>query len=261
MIAESVAWVLAIVGLVIALGFGLLWRRTWKNLAKARLRVSTREEQFVVLAHEIKTPLTLVQMSADILLSDHSCDDRQRQLLVEVAEASDRLALLADNILTETRIELGVFSPTFAPTDVRDVLRGSWRSMHRLAERREQHIVIDYPQVMDSVMADRTLLQQAVTNLLQNAIRHTSRGGIVTLSAFQTAEDVVTSVWDDGDGMSPEARKDAFQRFVSHSGGTGMGLSIVSTIASLHGGKVRVDTNLGKGAAFLIALPRSRAAQ
>lgn len=214
-----------------------------------------------MLAHEIKTPLTLVQMSADILLSDRSFGAEQRQLLLEVAEATDRLAILADNILTESRIEMGVFSPTFEPTDVRDVLRSSWRSMRRFAERREQRIDIDYPQVMDRVLADRTLLQQAVTNLLQNAIRHTSHGGIVTLSAFQTAEEVVTSVWDDGDGMSPEARKEVFQRFVSHSGGTGMGLTIVSTITALHGGKVRVDTNLGKGAAFLIALPRLRAAQ
>lgn len=261
MIGDSVAWVLAVVGLALSCAFGLLWYRARANLVQARLRVATREDQFVVLAHEIKTPLTLVQMSADILLSDGSFDERQKQLLVEVAEATDRLTILADNILTETRIELGVFSPTFAPTDVRDVLRGSWRSMRRFAERRGQRIVIDYPQVMDKVLADRTLLQQAVTNLLQNAIRHTSRGGIVTLSAFQTAEDVVTSVWDDGDGMSPEARKDAFQRFVSHSGGTGIGLSIVSTIALLHGGKVRVDTNLGKGAAFLIALPRHREAQ
>ncbi len=252
---------LAIVGLGLSLAFGLLWYRTRANLVQSHLRVATREDQFVVLAHEIKTPLTLVQMSVDILLSDQSFDEKKKQLLVEVAEATDRLAILADNILTETRIELGVFSPTFAPTDVRDVLRSSWRSMRRLADRREQHIVLDYPQVMDRVMADRTLLQQAVTNLLQNAIRHTSRGGTVTLSVFQTATDVVTSVWDDGDGMSPEMRKEAFQRFVSHSGGTGMGLSIVSTIASLHGGTVRVDTNLGKGAAFLIALPRLRAAE
>ncbi len=261
MFAETVAPVLAIAGLGLSLAFGLLWYRTRANLAQSHLRVATREDQFVVLAHEIKTPLTLVQMSVDILLSDQSFDEKKKELLVEVAEATDRLTILADNILTETRIELGVFSPTFAPTDVRDILRSSWRSMRRLADRREQHIVIDYPQVMDQVMADRTLLQQAVTNLLQNAIRHTSRGGTVTLSVFQTATDVVTSVWDDGDGMSPETRKEAFQRFVSHSGGTGMGLSIVSTIASLHGGTVRVDTNLGKGAAFLIALPRLRAAE
>ncbi|MGH3927878.1 MAG: histidine kinase dimerization/phospho-acceptor domain-containing protein, partial [Pseudonocardiaceae bacterium] len=123
MIGEPAAWVLAVVGLVLSFAFGALWCRARTNLGRARLRVSTREDQFVVLAHEIKTPLTLIQVSADILLPDPSFGEEQRQLLVEIAEATDRLAILADNILTESRIEMGVFSPTFEPTDVRDVLR------------------------------------------------------------------------------------------------------------------------------------------
>ncbi len=107
-------------------------------------------------------------------------------------------------------------------------------------------------------MVDEALLRQAITNLVQNAIRHTSTGGVVTLKAFQNEESIVISVWDDGVGMSPETRKEAFQQFVSDAGGTGLGLTIVATIASLHGGNVIVDTSLGKGAAFLLSLPRRK---
>jgi len=128
--------------------------------------------------------------------------------------------------------------------------------MRRLAEQREQQIALDYPRMMDLVEIDAPLVRQAVTNLVQNAIRHTSTGGIVTLRAFQNEHEIVVAVWDDGAGMSPTERKRAFQQFVSHSGGTGLGLTIVETIARLHGGDVKVDTTLGKGAAFLFTLPR-----
>ena len=203
--------------------------------------------------------MALISATTELLIGGVPGDltGDQRAFLHEIDQAVARIILLADNILTESKLEAGIFSPTFAPTDVRDVVREVWRSMRRLAEQRDQEIVLDYPRVMDLIEVDGPLLRQAVTNLVQNAIRHTSDGGIVTLRAFQNEREIVIAVWDDGAGMSPAERKRAFQQFVSNSGGTGLGLTIVETIARLHGGDVKVDTTLGKGAAFLLRLPRS----
>lgn len=212
-----------------------------------------------MLAHEIKTPLTLISATTEVMLrgTPGPLTGDQRAFLHEIDQSTARILLLADNILTESKLQTGVFSPTLSPTDIRDVVREVWRSMRRLAEQREQRIELDYPSMMDLVRVDAPLIRQAVTNLVQNAIRNTSTGGIITLRAFQNEGEVVVAVWDDGSGMSPAERKRAFQRFVSHSGGSGLGLTIVETIARLHGGTVKVDTSLGKGAAFLLTLPRN----
>lgn len=231
---------------------------THARLRTSRRRLSARQEQFSVLSHEIKTPLSLIAATTEIVLGEQPgpLTGDQRALLTEIDQSTMRIMILADNILTEGKLQAGVFSPTFAPTDVRRIVREVWRSMRRLAEQRGQHIELDYPSMMDKVDVDEALLRQAIVNLVQNAVRHTSSGGVVTLRAFQNEREIVISVWDDGAGMSPTDRKHAFEQFVSHTGGTGLGLTIVETIAKLHGGTVRVDTSLGKGAAFLLALPR-----
>lgn len=235
-----------------------LWWSTRSKYEAIRSRLETRQEQFSVLAHEIKTPLSLIGATTELLLNERPgpLTGDQKAFLHEIDQSTARMLLLSDNILTESKLQTGVFSPTFGPTDIRVIVREVWRSMRRLADQRNQQTSLQYPQMLDLVMADASLVRQAVTNLVQNAIRHTSKGGVVTLHVFQNEREVVISVWDDGAGMSPTDRKRVFKQFVSHSGGTGLGLTIVETIASLHGGTVRVDTSLGQGAAFLFVLPR-----
>lgn len=239
---------LACGGLVIAIG---RYRRLGDSVA-------IRKDQFSVLAHEIKTPLALVAAATEILLTEAPgpLSGDQAAFLREIDQSSNRIALLADNILTESKLQAGVFSPTFSEVDVQDLVREVWRSMRRLAEQRGQQIALDYPQLMDPIVADAVLIRQAITNLVQNAIHHTSTGGVVTLRAFQNDMEVVISVWDDGAGMDPVDRKAVFREYVSNAGGTGLGLTIVETIAGIHGGSVKVDTSLGQGAAFLLVLPR-----
>lgn len=252
MIAIIILLALTIVALGIALGV------MFSRYRRLQGGISTRKDQFAVLAHEIKTPLALTSAATEMLLNETPgpLTGDQAAFLRDIDQSTGRMALLADNILTESKLQAGVFSPTFAEVDLRDVVREVWRSMRRLAEQRDQQIALDYPQMMDSVSVDEVLIRQAITNLVQNALRHTSRGGMVTLRAFQNDHEVVISVWDDGAGMKPEDRKKAFRQFVSNAGGTGLGLTIVETIASIHGGTVKVDTSLGQGAAFLLVLPR-----
>lgn len=215
-----------------------------------------------MLAHELKTPLALISATVEILLSSvpGELNDDQRRFVNEIDESAARILLLADNILTESKLQAGVFTPSFSPTDVRPLLREVWRSMRRLADSRGQRLALDYPQHLGRIAVDEALVRQAVVNLVQNAIRHTSPGGVVNIRAHQNDADVVISVWDDGAGLDPARRKEVLRRFVSYSGGTGLGLTIVETIARIHGGRLLVDTSLGDGAAFMLALPRPKEA-
>lgn len=251
--------VLAGVGLVVVT---VAWARERVRRRAIELRLATRQEQFSVLAHELKTPLASISATAEVLLSPvpGELTDDQRRFVREIDESAARILLLADNILTESKLEAGVFAPSFTTTDVRALLREVWRSMHRLADSRGQRLDLDYPQQLDRISIDAALVRQAVVNLVQNAIRHTSVGGVVNIRAYQNDSDVIISVWDDGAGLDPALRKAVLRRFVSYSGGTGLGLTIVETIARLHHGRLLVDTSLGDGAAFLLTLPRPGAA-
>jgi len=256
-------------GVIVTVGLGLALVAcavAWYFERRARiavdLRLATRQEQFSVLAHELKTPLALISATAELLLSPApgTLTADQRRFVEEIDQSAARILLLADNILTESRLQAGVFTPSLSPTDIRPLLREVWRSMRRLADQHGQRLDLDYPQHIERITIDAALVRQAVVNLVQNAIRHTSRGGVVTIRAYQNDHDVVIAVWDDGAGLDPANRKAVFQRFVSYSGGTGLGLTIVETIAGIHGGRLLVDTSLGEGAAFLLALPRTVAA-
>lgn len=248
--------------LVALIGVTVVWQLERRVRMAIEVRLATRQEQFSVLAHELKSPLALISATAEVLLSptpgELTAD--QRRFVEEIDLSAARILLLADNILTESRLQAGVFTPSFASTDVRPLLREISRTMRRLADQHGQRLALDYPQRMDQIVIDAALVRQAVVNLVQNAIRHTSHGGVVAIRAYQNERDVVISVWDDGAGLDPAHRKAVLQRFVSYSGGTGLGLTIVETIAGIHGGRLMVDTSLGDGAAFLLALPRTVAA-
>jgi len=251
--------VAGISGVLAALVGVTIWQLERRARIAIEVRLATRQEQFSVLAHELKTPLALISATAEVLLSPTPglLTEDQRRFVEEIDLSAARILLLADNILTESRLQAGVFTPSFADTDVRPLLREVSRTMRRLADQHGQRLALDYPQRMDQIAIDAALVRQAVVNLVQNAIRHTSQGGVVAIRAYQNERDVVISVWDDGVGLDPAHRKAVLQRFVSYSGGTGLGLTIVETIAGIHGGHLMVDTSLGDGAAFLLALPRT----
>ena len=158
-------------------------------------------------------------------------------------------------MLTKGKLDSGIFQPTFHPADIRDTVREVVENMRTFTDRREQTIRTYYPQMLPTVQIDSVLIRQTLLNLIQNAIRHTSSGGQIVVSVSENDNGLLLAVTDDGAGMSLEQRQQLFHRFVSGSGGTGLGLLIVKQIVELHGGKVLVDTSLGKGTTFFLTLP------
>ncbi|MFK7800079.1 MAG: sensor histidine kinase [Anaerolineae bacterium] len=226
-------------------------------------KLQIRSDKYLMRAHEIRTPLALIQASVELILdgAPGPVTDKQKVFLENIDENCHQITILAENMLTKGKLDSGIFQPTFYAADIRDTIREVVANMRTFTDRREQTIRTYYPQMLPMVKIDSVLMRQTLLNLIQNAIRHTSSGGQIVVSVSENDHGLLIAVTDDGAGMSLEQRQQLFHRFVSGSGGTGLGLLIVKQIVELHGGKVLVDTSLGKGTTFFLTLPFAHEAQ
>ena len=256
--ARVLFW-LALAGVTAALA----WQRERERRTRAELEktVQVRSDRLSMLSHEVRTPLTLMRASLELLFDESAgpLTEQQRTFLQTIYQNEERIATLAQNLLTQARLESGVFSPKTQPVDLRRVVRLVVNDMRILIEQRQQQIRTYYPQVLPLAQADPGLVRQVLINLIQNASRHTSEGGLIVVSIAQNDYALLVSVTDDGAGMGLEHRRQLFKRFSTagdNSGeGTGLGLVIVKQIVEWHGGKVYVDTSLGRGTSFYFTLP------
>ena len=241
----------------------LAWQHERERQTRAELEktVQVRSDRLSMLSHEIRTPLTLMRASLELLFDESAgpLTDQQRTFLETIYQNEERIATLAQNLLTQARLESGVFSPKAQPVDLRRVVRLVVNDMRVLIKQRKQQIRTYYPQVLPPAQADPGLIRQVLINLIQNASRHTSEGGLIVVSIAQNDYALLVSVTDDGAGMGLNHRRQLFKRFSTtgaDSGeGAGLGLVIVKQIVEWHGGKVYVDTSLGRGTSFYFTLP------
>jgi len=241
----------------------LIWREANHRAEVARLSriAEVRADRVSALSHEIRTPLAMIKGAADLLLEGSTglLTSQQQTFLQTISQNCDHTIMLAEDLLTQARIEAGLFKLRLEPVDIKVLGQQAVRAIRHLLINRGQTISFDYPQVMDRICADPRLIIQALTNLLQNASRYTSHGGHIYVTIADNDTEVVISVTDDGAGMSAEERQRLFQKFASGrplGDGTGLGLVITKQIVELHGGRIMVDTNLGRGTTVLFTLPR-----
>ena len=216
------------------------------------------------VSHEIKTPVTAIKAAAEMLLDDRPPNPQDGcRFLQIVARQADRLHALVDDLLTLTRIEQELEEQPIAldSGSIRDVIDAAVESCAANAEAKS--IQIDHRSCDDLVIPlDQQLLEQAVVNLLDNAIKYSSRNSWIWVSASQDETHVVIRVKDNGPGIAEEHQARLFERFYRTDkarsrelGGTGLGLAIVKHVAQAHGGHVDVDSKLGQGSEFQIFIP------
>ena len=270
---------------------GLLQEReiTYRNLLAAYLRLQEVNRQKTVFlasaAHELKTPLAVIKGYYDLLLSGSlgKLSDKQREILQESKESSERLVRLVSMFLNYSALESGKLVLLLHDNDMRDCLgelATRWNdSFQRKQVRLEMQIADNLPQFR----FDYQKVQQAVGNLLDNALKHTPSGNSVTLNAeshfwerrasgepapqerrrrtTQVSNSVKISVTDTGRGIAPEFHQDIFEDFVRvdrTSSGMGLGLAIAKRLVQAHRGKIWVDSEPGRGARFTILLPTEK---
>ena len=208
------------------------------------------------VSHDLRTPLATIRAVASDLQSETVYDDATRhELITLVADEAERLDRLVANLLSLSRIEAGAFAPDLQAVAVDDLVAQSAKRLHRVFEgkRLQVEVAPDLP----LVGADYTQVELVLTNLLENAARHTPPGSIVRVGARPVAGAVELWVDDDGPGVSRFERHRIFEPFRRGEGSTssGIGLAICKAVIDAHGGMITVDGS-GGGARFRFTLPR-----
>jgi two-component system sensor histidine kinase KdpD len=209
------------------------------------------------VSHELKTPLAVLRSAAEQL--DTTDEKKRASLRAEIVTATGRLDRMVANLLNQTRLESGELRPQLDWCDARDIINLSRRAVGGALE--EHPLKVEIPADMPLFMADSTMIEQAVFNLLMNAVLHTPAGTPILVSSGVELRTqwVFISVSDRGPGIPPEMNESVFHKFqrgkTARAGGLGLGLSIVRGFAMAHGGTVLARANPEGGACFTIYLP------
>ena len=227
-----------------------------------------RSEFLTMVSHDLHTPLTAIKGALQVLLQEAVGVDLGRELLVLAQKNADRLFRMVSDILDLARIEAGRLQRRREPCDLVAALRGTADRLHRIALEKEIAITVAAPEHLPSLSADGLRIEQVFTNLLGNALKFTPRGGRIALTVKELDADVFVEFRDSGVGIPQEHLDRIFDRFYrvpmpagtqSEVDGTGLGLSICKAVVEDHGGHIWVESQLGRGSAFCLTLPKPTA--
>ncbi len=229
--------------------------------ASARLELARAQEEFVgMVSHELRTPLASL-LGALTLIDVEGMGTDQRESLIGIAQRNaKRLARLVDDILDLEKVRAGAVSLTREEMTAQSLSESAIDAVAGTALAHDVSLIIDADG--SSFWADRLRLEQVLTNLLDNAIKHSPKGGKVTLRVRKGPASVLMDVIDEGPGLAPEQLKRVFDRFWQEDSsnqrvrqGSGLGLTISQAIMELHGGAITGSSEVGKGMCFTVRLP------
>jgi len=247
---------------ILAFGLVLTIRSVSHELELARMK-----SDFVsTVSHEFKSPLTSIRQLSEMLQSGRVPSEERRQQYYDVLlEQSERLALLTDNILSLAKIEEGRAEFAFETTDISALLANAVSSFQERVRHEGFDIELNIQGQIPHAAVDRTALSQAITNLLDNAIKYSGDSRKVAVRAAAEEPFVIIAVQDFGVGIKKEDIDRVFERFFRGGDeltrtvkGSGLGLTLVKEIVEAHRGKVLVESEPGKGSVFSIRLPLSQ---
>lgn len=225
--------------------------------------LDTLKSDFVAtVSHDLRAPLTLMRGYATMLQMVGELNEQQKGYLRKINLGVENMTRLVNNLLDLGRIEAGI-DLQLENLQFRDIVEAVIASAQPQAAQKNINLTVDVPQQPVVVEGDPALLQQALFNLVENGIKYTPVGGEVHVTMHTRATSVLVTVQDTGIGVAPLDLPRLFEKFF-RSGrreayqqrGTGMGLAIVKSIAERHGGKVWVESTLGKGSTFYLEIPQ-----
>lgn len=221
------------------------------------------------MSHELRTPLHAILGSSEILEEEMlgEINDRQREHVRNISESGSHLLNLINDILDLSKIEAGKEELDFQPVDLTEICEGSLMLVRQQATEKEIRLASDLPPEVVTMVADPRRLKQILVNLLTNAVKFTPPTGLVGIRVTlgQEESDICFEVWDTGIGIRPENQECLFEPFFQlddatarDNSGIGLGLSLVKNLVDLHGGRIKLDSEVGKGSRFVVVLPLGR---
>ncbi|MDO8502474.1 MAG: HAMP domain-containing sensor histidine kinase [Gemmatimonadaceae bacterium] len=250
--------------LIVVLGvtlFGayLLWFDVRRELRLANLR-----SQFVAsVSHELKTPLTAIRMFAETLSLDHFQDPAtRREYLDTIVNETERLTRLLDNVLDLSKIERGQKQYRLEPTTLADVVERCARMLQYPLAQHGFRLHVETADALPRVAADEDAVEQAVLNLLTNAMKYSGESRDIDLRLRRVNGEAIIDVQDRGVGIPATHKARVIEKFyrvpsAENAGipGAGLGLTLVEHIVTAHGGRLEIESEVGRGSTFSIHLP------
>jgi heavy metal sensor kinase len=231
-------------------------------------RAFVREKQATAdISHELRTPLAGMITTLDLALRKERTEQQYREFLTDCKESAGHMARIVEKLLALARLDAGTAVVQSRDVDLAEMAADCLDVVRPLAKAQNIELI----QEGDSpcmVRTDPAKFQEALQNLLHNAIQYNRRGGKVFLRQRELPGEVLIEVEDTGIGIPPEAREMIFERFYRHDparnidgASAGLGLAIVRSFVLLMGGTITVDSKVGEGTTFRIRLPRTKSAE
>ncbi|MGI4847086.1 MAG: CheR family methyltransferase [Janthinobacterium lividum] len=241
-----------------------------KKSTEAESAVALKDEFLAIMSHELRHPLNLIQINAELLsrLSVSHSETAQRAATI-IKSAVKSQAKIIDDLLDMSRVRTGKLTLALAPLAIGPLLETTAAVVRADPAAQEHRIIVRGAGNQACVMADAVRIEQVLMNLLVNAVKFTPAGGTVTLDLTDDGSELRIEVADTGQGISPTLLPNVFDMFAQSSsvttrakGGLGIGLALVKEIVLQHGGRVQAASDgIGQGARFSIWLPLAGATQ
>ncbi|MEY2504205.1 MAG: two-component system, OmpR family, phosphate regulon sensor histidine kinase PhoR [Verrucomicrobiota bacterium] len=237
----------------------------FRDITQLKQMEEIRREFVANVSHELRTPLSIFRGYLETLLDDPHQPPGELLRILEIMERhSDRLNALVEDVLSLARLESPGPALDFSEVDLAELLHSTMRDWEKRFAAAQLKSHLNFPGNLPLLNADENRLQEVIYNLLDNAVKYSQPGGMVSLHAELEGERVRISVADQGVGIRESDLPRIFERFYRADkgrsrelGGTGLGLSIVKHIVQLHGGTVEATSEPGKGTTISVLLPVS----
>ena len=256
---------LALLGIVRRANHLIMVRSNELANAYANLQAAEamREDLTDMIVHDLRSPLTAVEISLQLLQKSSSKSQETRERLLTSAHNSLQRAVdLTNDILNVAKLEEGKLELSPTLFDIRQLLQERADFYCLQGELEQKHVETTLPPESINLHADRELITRVLDNLISNAFKYIRRGGHVQLTACPKNNYLQIEVSDDGEGISPENARRIFDKFVQVKGkreairrGTGLGLTFCRLVIEAHGGQIWVESDVGKGSTFYFTLP------
>ncbi|HEU5130570.1 MAG TPA: ATP-binding protein [Pyrinomonadaceae bacterium] len=236
-----------------------------KDLTATKEYEKLKSDMISLMSHELRTPLTSINGFAELLTADENIPGQAREFVSIIANESQRMSRMINTFLSVTQLQRKDKQEVLKiPLRLDEVVRETITSLQPVAKKKRIRLIEQPAHRIPPVAADKSLITQAVKNLLNNAIKYSPERTTVTVSTALEAESVRVCVEDRGFGIPAEAKErvwDKFYRVVREGQekdeeSTGLGLSFVREVVEQHGGRVDLDSEEGRGSKFSFTLPR-----
>ncbi len=241
----------------------------FQDVTRFKMLDQMKTDFIATVSHELRTPLTSLNMSLDIFANEilGPMNERQRDLLGTAKDDAERLTKLVKELLDLSRLESGQYRIVKEPLNPGELIETGLQPVRLPLREKQIDVQVEVDRDVESVIGDAQHLSWVVTNLVSNALRYTESGGKVRIGVRRDNSDFLFTVADTGRGIPPEAMNSIFEKFIqikqsndTTPGSVGLGLAIAKQVVEAHGGRIWVESVLGKGSTFYFTIPATEEA-